>query len=95
MRNDLVVACDARSQRSIQVGRAAEARYRGHVPVELARTLGGEIDPVKLAAAAKSGNHDPQAIKWLWHCLAGSGRKVSDHRDDEPPVPGPTDSDVL
>lgn len=50
--------------------------YRSDVPVELARTLGGEITPAKLASASRSGDHDPQAIKWLWHCLARFGRQM-------------------
>ena len=59
---------------------AIEPGYRSHVPVELARTLGGEIDPARLAEASRSGDHDPQAVKWLWHCLARFGRRESDHR---------------
>lgn len=66
---------------------AIEPGYRGHVPVELASTLGGEINPVKLASASRSGSHDPQAIKWLWHCLARFGRKASGYQVDEPPRP--------
>ncbi|MDW3214229.1 MAG: DUF3626 domain-containing protein [Ilumatobacteraceae bacterium] len=53
---------------------AIEAGYRSSVPIELARVLGGEITPARLAAASRSGDHDPQAIKWLWHCLARFGR---------------------
>ena len=73
---------------------AIEPGYRSHVPVDLARALGGEINPVKLAAASRSGNHDPQAIKWLWHCLARFGRRASPHQVDELPAPGQTDIDV-
>lgn len=54
---------------------AIEPGYRGHVPVGLARTLGGEITPARLAEASRSGDHDPQAVKWLWHCLARFGRQ--------------------
>lgn len=50
--------------------------YRGPVPVQLARLIGGEITPARLAAASRSGDHDPQAIKWLWHCLARFGRQA-------------------
>ncbi|WP_310254159.1 DUF3626 domain-containing protein [Nocardioides sp. BE266] len=50
--------------------------YRGEVPVRLARRLGGGVTPARLAAAALSGEHDPQAVKWLWHCLARFGRAV-------------------
>ena len=48
--------------------------YRSEVPVELAERLGGEVTPARLAAAQRSGEHDPQAVKWLWHCLARFGR---------------------
>lgn len=50
--------------------------YRGPVPVALARLLGGEITPARLAAASRTGNHDPQAVKWLWHCVARFGRQA-------------------
>lgn len=55
---------------------AIDADYRGPVPVRLAHQIGGEITPARLAAAARTGDHDPQAIKWLWHCLARYGRLV-------------------
>lgn len=48
--------------------------YRGPVPVALARELGGDLTPARLGAAERSGRHDPQAVKWLWHCLARFGR---------------------
>ena len=51
--------------------------YRSGVPVELARQLGGEVTPSVLAVAQRSGAHDPQAVKWLWHCLARFGRCVA------------------
>lgn len=47
--------------------------YRGSVPVELARALGGTITPARLAAASRTA--DPQAVKWLWHCMARFGRQ--------------------
>lgn len=37
------------------------------------RALGGEITPARLAAASRTA--DPQAVKWLWHCLARFGRQ--------------------
>lgn len=49
--------------------------YRGDVPVELAQRLSGVVTPARLAAAARSGDHDPQAVTWLWHCLARFGRR--------------------
>lgn len=55
--------------------RMIELQYRGPVPVQLASLLGGEITPARLAAASRSGVHDPQAVKWLWHCLARFGRE--------------------
>lgn len=54
---------------------AIDPDYRGPVPGELARLLGGEITPARLANASRSGDHDPQAVKWLWHCLARFGRQ--------------------
>ena len=54
---------------------AIDPDYRGSVPVELARIFGDEITPELIAEASRSGNHDPQAIKWLWHCLARFGRR--------------------
>ena len=53
-----------------------DATYRSDVPVDLARRLGGEVTPARLAAAQRSGEHDPQAVKWLWHCLARFGRSA-------------------
>lgn len=51
-----------------------DTAYRGAAPIRLARTLGGEITSARLAAASRSGEHDPQEVKWLWHCLARFGR---------------------
>jgi hypothetical protein len=51
--------------------------YRGEVPVDLARRLGGDLTPARLSAAARSGDHDPQAVKWLWHCMARFGPTVA------------------
>ena len=47
--------------------------YRGSVPVELARSIGGTITPARLAEASRTT--DPQALKWLWHCMARFGRR--------------------
>lgn len=55
---------------------AIDPGYRGPEPVSLARRLGGEVTSAALAAAARSGEHDPQAVKWLWHCLARFGRQT-------------------
>lgn len=61
---------------------AIDPHYRGSVPIELARLLGGEITPARLGEASRSGEHDPQAIKWLWHCLARFGRHWPDHHPE-------------
>jgi hypothetical protein len=52
-----------------------DPRYRGDVPVTLARQLGCEITPARLGEAYRSGEVDAQALKWLWHCLARFGRQ--------------------
>ncbi|MGZ0145698.1 DUF3626 domain-containing protein [Kribbella sp. WER1] len=46
--------------------------YRGPEIVALARSLGGELTPYVLGEAAR--DHPPQAIKYVWHCLARYGR---------------------
>lgn len=52
--------------------------YRGQEYVDLARELaepaGGVLTPAVLGDAARSGDHDPQAIKRVWHYLARFGR---------------------
>lgn len=48
--------------------------YRGAHVVDLARRLGGELTPAVLGRAARSGDHPPQTVKQLWHCLARFGR---------------------
>ncbi|WP_109506541.1 DUF3626 domain-containing protein [Nocardioides speluncae] len=48
--------------------------YRGAEYVELARSLGAVLTPDVVAAAARSGRHDPQAVKRVWHLLARFGR---------------------
>lgn len=56
---------------------AIDPTYRGHVPIDLARGLGDDITPGRLATASRSGAHDPQAIKWLWHCMSRFGRAIN------------------
>ena len=56
-------------------GDAIDPDYRGQEPVKMALRLGGEITPARLAAASRSQEHDAQAVKWLWHCLARYGRQ--------------------
>lgn len=53
---------------------AIDPTYRGSVPVELAHRLGGDLTPARLSEASRSQDHDAQAIKWLWHCVARFGR---------------------
>ncbi|MCE1179194.1 MAG: DUF3626 domain-containing protein [Micrococcales bacterium] len=48
--------------------------YRGEAPVQLAHEIGGVITPARLASAQRSGEHPPQSVKWLCHCLARFGR---------------------
>jgi hypothetical protein len=48
--------------------------YRGPEFVALARSLGPELVPSVIGDAARSGDHDPQSIKRVWHLLARFGR---------------------
>lgn len=48
--------------------------YRGPEPLRLARALGEELVPSVVGAAARSGAHDPQTVKRVWHLLARFGR---------------------
>ena len=50
------------------------AAYRGEEPYRLAVELGVELTPDVVAAAARSGRHDPQTVKRVWHLLARFGR---------------------
>ncbi|MFJ8045181.1 DUF3626 domain-containing protein [Kitasatospora sp. NPDC096147] len=49
--------------------------YRGPESVALGLALArdGHLDPLILGEAARSGEHDPQALKRVWHCLARFG----------------------
>lgn len=49
--------------------------YRGPACVELGLRLAreGRLDPWVLGEAARTGRHDPQALKKVWHCLARFG----------------------
>lgn len=51
--------------------------YRGPEIVALARSLGAELTPRVVGDAARSGAHDPQAVKRVWHCLARFGRSAA------------------
>jgi hypothetical protein len=48
--------------------------YRGPEPAALARALGPELVPSVVGDAARSGDHDPQVLKRVWHLLARFGR---------------------
>lgn len=52
--------------------------YRGPEFVELGLRIAvdGRIDPAVVGAAAREGEHDPQALKKVWHLLARFGRRV-------------------
>ena len=48
--------------------------YRGPEFVALARSLGDELVPSVVGDAARTGDHDPQSLKRVWHLLARYGR---------------------
>lgn len=48
--------------------------YRGPHIVDLARSLGAELTPSIVGEAARAGQHPPQWVKQVWHCLARFGR---------------------
>ena len=49
--------------------------YRGPAVAELAATLAGAhlLTPVRIGEAVRVGQHDPQMLKQVWHCLARFG----------------------
>ncbi|WP_432742244.1 DUF3626 domain-containing protein [Streptomyces sp. JH002] len=49
--------------------------YRGPEYVDLGARIavGGVLDPRAVGDAARTGDHDPQALKKVWHCLARFG----------------------
>ncbi|MDX3076897.1 DUF3626 domain-containing protein [Streptomyces sp. MI02-7b] len=51
------------------------ADYRGREYTDLGVTVsaGGILDPRMIGDAARTGHHDPQALKRLWHVLARFG----------------------
>ncbi|SOD64748.1 Protein of unknown function [Streptomyces zhaozhouensis] len=51
------------------------AEFRGPAAVALGRRLAedGMLDPRMIGDAARSGAHDAQELKWLWHCLVHFG----------------------
>jgi hypothetical protein len=51
--------------------------YRGQEYVDLARSLGDVLTPDVLGDAARSGDHDPQSVKRVWHYVARFGRAIT------------------
>lgn len=49
--------------------------YRGPEPLALARSLGEVLVPSTVGDAARSGRHDPQTLKRVWHLLARFGQE--------------------
>ncbi len=51
--------------------------YRGAHIAELAATLAGSelLTPAWIGAAARTGRHDPQQLKQVWHRLARFGNR--------------------
>ena len=73
--------------------------YRGPRYVELGAALAqdGLLDPRIIGDAARTGRHDPQALKKVWHCLARFGTPApgarpqpssAPHRTPSPSPPG-------
>lgn len=54
--------------------------YRGPEFVALARSLGTVLTPDLIGDAARSRQHDPQALKRVWHYLARFGQQSPDAR---------------
>ncbi|WP_243715364.1 DUF3626 domain-containing protein [Micromonospora sp. KC207] len=56
--------------------------YRGQHYVDLGTTLadGGYLTPRLIGDAARSGNHDQQDLKRVWHYLARFGAPATSHR---------------
>lgn len=55
--------------------------YRGAHVVQLARSLTEDgptpvLTPPEIGAARRIGEHDPQTVKQVWHCLARFGRST-------------------
>lgn len=51
-----------------------DVTYRGIEYVELAQSLGAVLTPDVIGQAARSGDHDGQALKRVWHYLARFGQ---------------------
>ncbi|MFF3563831.1 DUF3626 domain-containing protein [Streptomyces sp. NPDC002574] len=53
--------------------RHADYRGREYTDLGVAVSAGGILDPRMIGDAARTGRHDPQALKRLWHVLARFG----------------------
>jgi hypothetical protein len=54
---------------------ALPEEYRGPGPLALARSLGEVLVPSVVGDARRTGLHDPQTVKQVWHLLARYGRQ--------------------
>jgi hypothetical protein len=69
------LGCAVEWHPGFRVGTAGlDPAYRGEEIVDLARSLGPVLTPDVVGAAARSGVHDPQSVKRVWHLLARFGR---------------------
>lgn len=69
------LGCPVEWHAGFAVGTASlDVAYRGAACVSLARTLGTWLTPDLVGNAARSGEHDRQALKGVWHHLARYGR---------------------
>jgi hypothetical protein len=69
------LGCDVEWHPGFRVATAGlDREYRGPEHVVLARQLGDVLTPDLVGAAARSGEHEPQAVKRVWHLLARFGR---------------------
>ncbi len=67
--------CEVRFHPGFRVATAGlDPGYRGSGPVALAQSLGVVLTPDVIGDAARTGDHDPQSLKRVWHLLARFGR---------------------
>ncbi|GAA1476234.1 DUF3626 domain-containing protein [Nocardioides aestuarii] len=72
----LTLPCEVRFHPGFSVATAdLTADYRGDAPLALARSLGEVLTPDVVGDAARSGAHDRQTVKQVWHLLARFGRR--------------------
>lgn len=69
------LGCEVEWHPGFRTGTAGlDPSYRGPEVVALAQSLGPVLTPDVIGAAARSGRHDLQALKRVWHLLARFGR---------------------